>query len=52
MRGNRKIVKYIERLGEIHDGGIDLDVEMATRMLAVVKCMEAALVAYLKKIRL
>ena len=52
MRGNRKIGKYIQRLGEIHGGGIDLTVETATRMLAVVKCIEAALVAYLRKTRL
>lgn len=52
MRGNRKIAKYIERLSEIHEGRIDLTVEMATRLLAVVKCLETALVAYLAKYKL
>ena len=52
MRGNRKIAKYVARLGEIHGGQTDLNVDTATRMLAVIKCIETALMAYLAKHKL
>ena len=53
MRNNRKIDKYIERIGQIHAGGSgDLSVADATRMLAIIKCLEAALTAFLFKRKL
>ncbi len=53
MRSNRKIGEYVERINQIngHRTG-DLNVADATRMLAVIKCLEAALTAYLLKMKL
>ena len=53
MRNNRKIAKYIERINEINAGRCgDLSVSDASRMLAIIKCLESALTAYLFKMKL
>ena len=52
-QGVEKIGEYIERLFQLsykNDGY--LNVRTATKMLAVVKCLEAPLLAYLSKLKL
>jgi len=51
--GIEKTAEYIDRLAQLHyDNAGNLSVRTATRMLAVLKCLEAALTAYLRKVEL
>ena len=53
MRNHRKISKYIERITRIHAGRSgDLNVDDATRILALLICLKAELTAYLRKMKL
>jgi hypothetical protein len=51
--GIEKFSEYIERLVQInYDNAGSLNVTTATRMLAILKCLESALTAYLRKVEL
>ena len=52
-RGIEKIGEYIDRLDRLHyrNAG-QLNVDTAIRMLAVLKCLERALTAYLSRMKL
>jgi len=53
MRNHRKIARYIERIIQINDSRSgDLNVEDATRLLAILTCLKLELTAYLKKMKL
>ena len=52
-RGTVRIGEYVERLVDLKsDMAGELDVDAVTRMLAVLKCLERALTAYLSRMKL
>ena len=53
MRNHRKISKYIEIIARIHNGRSgDLNVDDAIRLLALLTCLKAELIAYLRKMKI